>query len=236
MAVPVRYRFSHFVFDEDEWRLLLDGTPVRVQDKPLELLALLLRPPGHLHSRGDLIETLWPDASVTEQSLRQAVRKLRSALRDDRSSLVQTVRGRGIRFAGAVEVEGAPTRPTGPRELGVLLVDDHVLFRRGIRTLLEAEPDIGTVHEASNAADAVSLFRTHRPDIVLLDVELPGSAGVDIAARILDLDPEAAVLFLSGHQEQRTLERALATGARGYLSKAMEPEELIREIRAVVSG
>ncbi|HEY1725157.1 MAG TPA: response regulator transcription factor [Steroidobacteraceae bacterium] len=117
----------------------------------------------------------------------------------------------------------------------LLIVDDHVIVREGVRRLLAPFPDI-TIHEAASASSAVTAFRNHRPDIVLLDLNLPRSSGLELLRRLLSEEGSANVLVFSMHEEPLYVTRALNAGARGYISKGAASEELLTAIRRVAEG
>lgn len=118
----------------------------------------------------------------------------------------------------------------------ILLVDDHAVLRSGLRLLLEREDDLEPVGEAGTAEDAVlALVRLH-PDVVVIDVEMPGAGGLAGVAMILGRAPTTRVLVLSMHDQARDVRRAFDAGAHGYLPKAAADEDLVRAIRAVARG
>jgi DNA-binding NarL/FixJ family response regulator len=117
----------------------------------------------------------------------------------------------------------------------VLIIDDHVIVREGVRRLLAPFTDL-IILEATGAADAVASFRSHRPDVLLLDLNLPGSSGLELLRRLLLEDKAANVLIFSMHAEPLYASRALNAGARGYISKGAPAEELVTAIRRVCEG
>lgn len=118
----------------------------------------------------------------------------------------------------------------------VLLVDDHQVVRRGLRTFLEVQDDIDVVGEASNGAEGVDRAEELRPDIVLMDVKMPGMDGIDALRRLRELDNPARVLIVTSFTEQRTVVPALRAGAVGYVYKDVDPEALAAAIRSVHAG
>ncbi|RZQ62732.1 response regulator [Amycolatopsis suaedae] len=115
----------------------------------------------------------------------------------------------------------------------VLVVDDHPLFRFGLCTMLGAEPVIEVVGEASSGALAVEAAESLRPDVVVMDLHLPDISGVEAAGRIVAAVPGAGVLMLTMADDSESVFAAMRAGARGYLLKDAEPEEIIRAVRAV---
>jgi two-component system response regulator NreC len=118
----------------------------------------------------------------------------------------------------------------------VLLVDDHAVLRSGLRLLLGREPGLEPVGEAGTAEDAVRSLPRLRPDVVVMDVEMPGMGGIEGAARIRERAPDARVLVLSMHDRPQDVRRAFDADVDGYLPKAAADEDLVRAIRAVAAG
>lgn len=120
----------------------------------------------------------------------------------------------------------------------VLLADDQALIRTGIRTLLEAEDDLAVVAEATNGAEALQLAREHRPDIVLIDVQMPVMDGIEATRRIVADDSLAAahVVVLTNYGLDEYVFTALRAGASGFLLKDTEPADLLQALRVAVRG
>lgn len=118
----------------------------------------------------------------------------------------------------------------------ILLVDDHAVVREGYRRLLEEEPGIRVVGEASNAVQACEHARALGPDVVVMDIALPGTSGIEATRRMLKDQPHLRVLMFSMYDDAIYARRALEAGALGYLSKASAPEVLVRAIYAVSRG
>jgi DNA-binding NarL/FixJ family response regulator len=124
--------------------------------------------------------------------------------------------------------------PTQP--LRVLIADDHPLFRHGIVALLSATPDMEVVGEASTGEEAVNLAVALQPDLVLMDIQMPGVNGVEAARQILRQSPQARILMVTMFEDDASVFTAMRVGARGYVLKDTEKTELLRAIRAVGSG
>lgn len=120
--------------------------------------------------------------------------------------------------------------------LRVLVVDDHPLFRFGVCTLLAAEPGIEVVGEAASGANAVSAATALRPDVVVMDLHLPDLSGIQATRHIVAGCPDAGVLMLTMADESESVFAAMRAGARGYLLKDAEPDEIIRAVQAVARG
>jgi len=118
----------------------------------------------------------------------------------------------------------------------ILTVDDHPLLRKGIAALVNAEPDMKLVAEASNGQQAIDAFRSHRPDVTLMDLQMPGVDGLDALHAIRREFPEARIIVLTTYSGDAQVLRALRAGARGYILKGNVHEELLHSIRAVYSG
>ncbi|MEU3078466.1 response regulator transcription factor [Streptomyces laurentii] len=118
----------------------------------------------------------------------------------------------------------------------VLLVDDHQVVRRGLRTFLEVQDDIEVVGEAADGAEGVARAEELRPDVVLMDVKMPGTDGIEALRRLRDLGNPARVLIVTSFTEQRTVIPALRAGAKGYVYKDIDPDALAGAIRSVHAG
>ena len=118
----------------------------------------------------------------------------------------------------------------------VLVVDDHALVRSGLRRLLDAEADITVENEAGSAEEAVRMARMDKPDVVLLDITMPGRSGLEVAGEIKRAAPDAAILVLSMHDDSTYVREAFAQGATGYLLKEAADEELLTAVREVAAG
>jgi two-component system, NarL family, invasion response regulator UvrY len=117
--------------------------------------------------------------------------------------------------------------------LSVLLVDDHAVVREGYKRLLELSPDVSVAGEAANATEAYQKFCALQPDVVVMDLALPGASGIEAMRRMLAREPHAHVLIFSVHEEAIFVRRALDAGARGYVTKASAPDVLVEAVRSV---
>jgi len=122
------------------------------------------------------------------------------------------------------------------KRLRVLLADDHAIVREGTRGILETDPTISVVGEASDGAEAVDLARDLAPDVVLLDMAMPVLNGVDATRRIRSLEPPPYVLLLSAYDEVDYAQAALAAGASGYLLKTAHAADVVAAIHSVAQG
>lgn len=118
----------------------------------------------------------------------------------------------------------------------ILTVDDHPLLRKGIAALVNAEPDLKLVAEASNGKEAIDAFRSHRPDVTLMDLQMPGVDGLEAIDAIHREFPEARIIVLTTYSGDMQALRALKAGARGYILKGHVHKELLDTIRAVHAG
>ena len=118
----------------------------------------------------------------------------------------------------------------------VLLVDDHAVVREGYKRLLERDRSIVVIGEAGSSQDAYRLFTEQQPDVVVMDISLPGMSGIEIMRRMLMRTPEAKVLIFSMHEDEVFASRALQAGARGYITKSSAPEVLVEAVQAVAHG
>ncbi|WP_042369566.1 response regulator [Streptacidiphilus neutrinimicus] len=124
----------------------------------------------------------------------------------------------------------------GDATIKVLLVDDHQVVRRGLRTFLEIQPDIEVVGEAGDGAAGVELAESLRPDVVLMDVKMPGTDGIEALRLLKERGNPAKVLVVTSFTEHRTVVPALKAGAAGYVYKDVDPEALAGAIRSVHAG
>ena len=123
-----------------------------------------------------------------------------------------------------------------PNLIRILTVDDHPLLRKGIAALVNGEPDLKLVAEASNGNEAIDAFRSHRPDVTLMDLQMPEVDGIDAIDRIRREFPEARIIVLTTYSGDTQVLRALKAGARGYILKGHVHKELLDAIRAVHAG
>jgi DNA-binding NarL/FixJ family response regulator len=125
---------------------------------------------------------------------------------------------------------------TGPAQRRILLVDDHPLICQGVAQLIGQHPDLVVCGEAGSAEQALERAQVLRPDLVVVDVTLPGKPGFELIKDLTAILPEVAILVFSMHDERVYAERTLRAGARGYLMKSARGEELIKAIRQVLAG
>jgi DNA-binding NarL/FixJ family response regulator len=118
----------------------------------------------------------------------------------------------------------------------ILTVDDHPVLRRGIAAILEGEPDMVLVAEASNGPEAIAQFRTHQPDVTLMDLQMPEMNGIDTILAIREEFPNARIIVLTTYSGGAQAVRAFKAGASGYLLKGMVRKELVETIRSVHAG
>lgn len=118
----------------------------------------------------------------------------------------------------------------------VILVDDHGLLRAGLRRVLDAVPDVEVVGEAADADAALALAAERHPDVVLMDISLPGMSGIEATSRLVAADPHVRVLVVTMHTHAEFVRAAWAAGAGGYLPKNAGSEELLHAIRTVARG
>jgi DNA-binding NarL/FixJ family response regulator len=115
----------------------------------------------------------------------------------------------------------------------ILLADDHIVVRRGLRALLEARPDFAICAEAGNGREAVDLSLEHKPDIAILDISLTVLNGIDATRQILKASPETEVLIFTRHDDEDSIREAISAGARGYVLKAESDEQIIKAVAAL---
>ena len=118
----------------------------------------------------------------------------------------------------------------------ILLVDDHAVVRAGYRKVLEGGNEFQIVAEANNGEAAVKAYNKSHPDVTIMDLSMPGIGGLEAIRRILHRKPDACILAFSMHEHLAFVEQALVAGARGYLTKASEPEVIVEAVRTVAAG
>ena len=118
----------------------------------------------------------------------------------------------------------------------LVIVDDHALFREGLASIIQEEPDIEVSGLAGTVQESVEVVRTLRPDIVLMDFTLPDGTGADATRRVLQEHPDCKIIFLTMSEEDENLFAAIRSGAKGYLLKNMSPSKLVTTIRSVQRG
>lgn len=122
------------------------------------------------------------------------------------------------------------------RKIRILLADDHKLIRGGLRLLVEQQSDLAVVGEANDGREAVSLAKSLKPDVVVMDIGMPSLNGVEAALQITQAIPDISVVMLSMHSDESYVLRALKSGAKGYLLKDSAESDLIKAVRAVADG
>lgn len=118
----------------------------------------------------------------------------------------------------------------------LMLVDDHPVMRAGLANLLSGEPGFSVVAQANDARSALAGWREHRPDVLLLDISLPGLDGIEVLRQIKAEAPQARVLMLTSSEANEDFSRSMAAGAAGYVTKSVEPEALFEAIRGAFEG
>jgi two-component system NarL family response regulator len=121
-------------------------------------------------------------------------------------------------------------------KLRLILADDHALVREGLSLILDTVPDMTIVAHASTGEEAIDLFLKHEPDLLLLDIHMPGEGGLSAVKRILKNRPHARILILTAYDTEEEIYRSMLAGAGGYILKDTPPDELISAIRTVASG
>jgi two-component system invasion response regulator UvrY len=117
-----------------------------------------------------------------------------------------------------------------------MLVDDHAVVRMGFKMLLESDTDLKVIAEAENGETAIKYYVEHKPNVVVMDITMPGMGGIEAIERILAKDSSAKILVLSAHEDSVHPKRVLNAGAMGYLTKRSAAEELIKAIRTIATG
>jgi two-component system response regulator DevR len=134
----------------------------------------------------------------------------------------------------ADETEAASTPQPG--KIRVMLVDDHEVVRKGLAALIEAQPDLEVVGEASDGNEAVRLARIYQPTVVVMDVRMPGGGGVEACRELRDRDPNLQVIMLTSYSDDEALFNSIMAGAAGFVLKQIRGEDLVQALRTVASG
>ncbi len=122
------------------------------------------------------------------------------------------------------------------KPIRVLIADDHALFREGVNAILKSVPDIELVGEAGTGQEALTLASDLRPDVILMDIQMPDLNGVDATERILKVQPDTGIIIVTMLEDDDSLFSAMRAGARGYVLKGADKAEMLKSIRAVAEG
>ncbi|RIW39082.1 DNA-binding response regulator [Bacillus salacetis] len=118
----------------------------------------------------------------------------------------------------------------------IVIIDDHQLFREGVKRILEFEPSFNVLAEGDDGSEAISLVEEHNPDVVLMDINMPQLNGVEATQELIEKYPDTKIIILSIHDDENYVSHALKTGALGYLLKEMDSEALIEAVKVVADG
>lgn len=118
----------------------------------------------------------------------------------------------------------------------IVIVDDHPLMRKGLVMSLEVETDLHVAAQASNAEDGIGVIEAENPDLVVVDISLPGMSGIELVKQLQSIRPQIKTLVVSRHDESLYAERAIRAGAKGYVMKLAAPDELVKAVRKVMNG
>ncbi|MBD1381382.1 response regulator [Metabacillus arenae] len=118
----------------------------------------------------------------------------------------------------------------------IAIIDDHQLFREGVKRILDFEPSFEVVTEGDDGEEALRIVEDHKPDVVIMDINMPNVNGVEATRQLVEANPEAKVIILSIHDDENYVTHALKTGARGYLLKEMDADTLIEAVKVVAAG
>jgi two-component system, NarL family, response regulator NreC len=128
------------------------------------------------------------------------------------------------------------TTPESARRLRILLADDHVTMRHGLKLLINSQPDMSVVSEASDGSTAVQRAIESKPDVIVMDISMPGMNGLVATRKLKQLQPDTAIVTLTRHADDAYLQELLRAGVSGYVLKQSDPAELLQAIRAAASG
>ncbi|MCM3734223.1 response regulator transcription factor [Fictibacillus nanhaiensis] len=125
---------------------------------------------------------------------------------------------------------------SAPEKTRIAIIDDHRLFREGVKRILDMEDQFSVVAEGDDGSEAESIVRDHNPDVVLMDINMPNINGVEATRRLVEKSPDTKVIILSIHDDETYVSHAVQTGASGYLLKEMDADSLIEAVRVVAEG
>jgi two-component system, NarL family, response regulator DegU len=118
----------------------------------------------------------------------------------------------------------------------IIIIDDHQLFREGVKRILDFEETFDVVAEGDDGSDVINLYRTHQPDVVLMDINMPKKNGVEATTELIQEFPDAKVIMLSIHDDESYVTHSLKSGALGYMLKEMDADEIVEAIKVVAKG
>ncbi|MGA4718532.1 response regulator [Fictibacillus nanhaiensis] len=125
---------------------------------------------------------------------------------------------------------------SAPEKTRIAIIDDHRLFREGVKRILDMEDQFSVVAEGDDGSEAENIVRDHNPDVVLMDINMPNINGVEATRRLVEKSPDTKVIILSIHDDETYVSHAVQTGASGYLLKEMDADSLIEAVRVVADG
>lgn len=138
--------------------------------------------------------------------------------------------------AAGVPENGAALEDGGDGSIRVMVVDDHIFWLRGVAQIIDSEPDMKVVAEAGTGEEAVGRASTAHPDVILMDVNMPGMNGVEATGAIVEATPDTHIVMLTVSDTDENLFDSLKAGAMGFMTKDVSPEEVVRAIRGAVAG
>ncbi|RSK37060.1 response regulator [Bhargavaea beijingensis] len=118
----------------------------------------------------------------------------------------------------------------------IIIIDDHQLFREGVKRILDFEETFNVVAEGSDGEEVIGLYEQHRPDVVLMDINMPGKSGIEATGELMAAHPEAKIIILSIHDDESYVTHAMKTGALGYMLKEMDADAIVQAIKVVAAG
>ncbi|MCM3088118.1 response regulator transcription factor [Bhargavaea ginsengi] len=122
------------------------------------------------------------------------------------------------------------------RLTNIIIIDDHQLFREGVKRILDFEETFNVVAEGSDGEEVMGLYEQHHPDVVLMDINMPGKSGIEATGELMAAHPEAKIIILSIHDDESYVTHAMKTGALGYMLKEMDADAIVQAIKVVAAG
>jgi DNA-binding NarL/FixJ family response regulator len=179
---------------------------------------------------------LWPGPTPVRVGVDDRFRDASSQTASDQDARAAGFIGPAYQGHDEVDCPDAEARVADTKPIRILSVEDHPVFRQGLATVISGEPDMLLVAQAANGAEAIAEFRRHRPDVTLMDLRLPGTNGTDTLIAIRGEFPNARIIMLSSSDTDGEIQRALRSGAAGYVLKSMPQGDLLSVIRSVHAG
>jgi len=248
-SAPV-YEFGPFRLDSLRRTLERGAEALPVTSKMFDMLLALVESRGLTLGKDELLQTVWPDAVVEEKNLAVNISALRKILGENPAEhrYIVTVPGQGYRFVAAVTIASdqgeEPRTPAAGRSSGgptpsairVVIADDHPILLRGLRQAVELDPYLLVVAEADGGASAILQIAAKRPDVAVVDIDMPGTDGLEVVRELARRGVQVPTVFLTMHDREDLFNDAMDLGVKGYVLKDSLVDEIVDGIRTVAAG